>query len=367
MDFDLSDDAKTLREAARKFLEAQAGPAKARAVMEGDAPHDAALWAKVVEQGWPAARVPEAHGGLGLGTDEACVLAEEVGRSLAPVPLLATMDAIEALLLAGSEAQQAAWLPKLATGEAVGVVAWGEGDAKSPARMPAARLENGRLTGVKTPVQDGLSATVAVVTVASADGPAMALVDLSADGVSRTPVEALDLVRKSARMAFDGAPAEPLGDASHWVGLTERLAVLRAWEALGTADAAMQMTLAYAKDRQAFGLRIGRYQAVKHKLADMYIKGELARAHAMHGCWAWAAGAEELAQAAAAARVASLDALAFTAEESLQLHGGIGFTWEHDCQLYYRRARAVSAALGSRAHWADRLVRALEQRNRAAA
>jgi alkylation response protein AidB-like acyl-CoA dehydrogenase len=233
--------------------------------------------------------------------------------------------------------------------------------------MPRARLEGGRLTGAKSPVQDGLSATVAVVTVASSDGPAMALVDLSADGVAREPVEALDLVRKSARLTLSGAPAEPLGDASRWVRLTERLAVLRAWEALGTADAALQMTLAYAKDRQAFGLRIGRYQAVKHKLADMYIKGELARAHAMHGCWAWGSGADELAQAAAAARVASLDALAFAAEEAMQLHGGIGFTWEHDCQFYYRRARAVSAALGSRAHWADRLVRALEQRNRAAA
>ena len=367
MDFDLSEDAKTLREAARRFLAAEAGPAKARAVMEGDAPHDSALWAKVVEQGWPAARVPEALGGLGLGTDEACVLAEEVGRSLAPVPLLATMDAIEALLVAGTQAQQAAWLPRLASGEAIGVVAWGEGDAKSPALNPSTRLEGGRLTGVKTPVQDGLSATLAIVTVASADGPAMALVDLAGEGVSRAPVEALDLVRKSARLAFAGAPAEPLGEAADWVRLTERLAVLRAWEALGTADAAMQMTLAYAKDRQAFGLRIGRYQAVKHRLADMYIKGELARAHAMHGCWAWGSDAPELAQAAAAARVASLEALAFAAEESLQLHGGIGFTWEHDCQLYYRRARAASAQLGSRAHWADRLVRALEQRNRAAA
>ncbi len=367
MNFDLSDDAKTLREAARKFLEAEAGPAKARAVMDGEAPHDAALWAEVVAQGWPAARVPEALGGLGLGTDEACVLAEETGRSLAPVPLLSTMEAIEALLLAGTPAQQEAWLPRLASGAAVGVVAWGEGDAKSPAQMPGARLEGGRLTGVKTPVQDGLSAGLAVVTVASPDGPAMALVDLSAPGVLRTAAPALDLVRKSARLVFEGAPAEPLGTAADWVRLSERLAVLRAFEAIGTAEAAMRMTIAYAQDRQAFGLRIGRYQAVKHRLADMYIKGELARAHAMHGCWAWGSGADELAQAAAAARVASLDALTFAAEESLQLHGGIGFTWEHDCQLYYRRARALSAQLGSRAHWADRLVRALEQRNRAAA
>jgi alkylation response protein AidB-like acyl-CoA dehydrogenase len=366
MDFDLSDDAKTLREAARKFLDAEAGPAVARRVMEGEAAYDSALWAKVVAQGWPAARVPEALGGLGLGADEACVLAEEVGRSLAPVPLLSTMAVIEALLVAGSEAQQARWLPKLASGEAIGCLAWSEG-AKSPARMPETRLADGRLTGTKAPVADGLAATLAVVTVGSADGPAMALVPLAEPGVTVAPVETLDRVRRSAELTFDGAAAEPLGTAGDWVTLCERLAVLHAWEALGTAAAAMAMTLAYAKERSAFGLRIGRYQAVKHKLADMYIKGELARAHAMHGCWAWAAGAPELAQAAAAARVASLDALRFTAEEAVQLHGGIGFTWEHDCQLFYRRARQLSAALGNRAHWADRLVRALELRNRAAA
>ncbi|MFQ3594741.1 MAG: acyl-CoA dehydrogenase family protein [Sphingomonadaceae bacterium] len=364
MDFDLSDDAKTLREAARKFLDAEAGPAVARRAMEGDTPFDRALWEKVVAQGWPAARVPEAHGGLGLGADEACVLAEEIGRSLAPVPLLSTMAVIEALLLAGSPAQQAEWLPKLASGEAIGCLAWAEG-AKSPAAMPATRLSGGTVSGTKAPVADGLAATLAVVTVASDDGPAMALVPLA--GAAVEPAETLDLVRRSARIRLDGAAAEPLGSAAHWVTLAEQLAVLHAWEALGTAAAAMEMTLAYARDRQAFGLRIGRYQAVKHKLADMYIKGELARAHAMHGCWAWGSGAPELAQAASAARVASLDALAFTAEEAVQLHGGIGFTWEHDCQLYYRRNRQIAGSLGSRNHWADRLVRALELRNRAAA
>jgi alkylation response protein AidB-like acyl-CoA dehydrogenase len=364
MDFDLSDDAKTLKDAARKFLAAEAGPAVARKAMEGDAPHNAELWAKIVEQGWPAARVPEAHGGLGLGADEACVLAEETGRSLAPVPLLSTMAAIEAILVAGTEAQQAQWLPKLGAGEAIGCIAWAEG-ANSPSAMPATRLEGGTLHGTKSPVADGRSATVAIVTIASPDGPAMAIADLS--GASVSPVESLDLVRRAAAIRFDGTPAEPLGTAADWTVLTERLAVLHAWEALGTAAAAMEMTLGYAKERQAFGLRIGRYQAVKHKLADMYIKGELARAHALHGCWAWGSGASELSQAAAAARVASLDALRFTAEEAVQLHGGIGFTWEHDCQFYYRRNRQIASALGSRAHWADRLVRALELRNRAAA
>ncbi len=374
MNFDLSDDAKTLKDAARRFLDARAGPSVARKTMDAGTTHDAALWSEIVEQGWPAARVPEVHGGLGLGTDEACVLAEEIGRSLAPVPLLSTMAAIEAILLAGTETQQAQWLPMLASGEALGCVAWAEGDAKSPTAMPGLNLAGGTLTGTKSPVPDGLVATMAIVTIATPDGPAMAIAAL--ERVAREKVDTLDLVRPSARLSFANTPAESLGTAAHWLRLTEQLAVISAWEALGTADAARDMTVAYAKDRVAFGQRIGRYQGVKHKLADMYIKAELARAHALHGCWAWSvatrpgetgASTPELAQAAAAARVASLDALKFTAEEAVQLHGGIGFTWEHDAQFYYRRNRAIAASIGSRAHWQDRLVRALEQRNRAAA
>ncbi|MGL6044291.1 MAG: acyl-CoA dehydrogenase family protein, partial [Sandaracinobacteroides sp.] len=198
MNFDLSDDAKTLQDAARKFLDARAGPPVARKVMNAGASHDAALWAEVVEQGWPAARVPEAHGGLGLGADEACVLAEEIGRSLAPVPLLSTMAAIEAILIAGTAAQQADWLPKLASGEAVGCIAWAEGDSKSPMQMPSVKLAGGSISGSKSPVIDGLVATVAILTVATADGPAMAIVSL--EGVAREPIETLDLVRPSAAL-----------------------------------------------------------------------------------------------------------------------------------------------------------------------
>lgn len=364
MNFDLSEDAKTLKDAARKFLDAHAGPAAARKVMNEGATHDGALWLAIVEQGWPAARVPEAHGGLGLGADEACVLAEEAGRSLAAVPLVSTLAAIEALLIAGTSAQQAKWLPALASGEAVGCIAWAEA-THSPLQQPETRLEGSRLTGAKSPVIDGLAATLAIVTVATPDGPAMAIVSL--DGVAREKQDTLDLCRPSARLVFNGAAAEALGTAADWVALTERMAVLTAFEALGTADAARDMTIAYAKERVAFGQRIGRYQGVKHKLADMYVKAELARAHALHGCWAWGAGEPELAQAAAAARVASLEAVRYTAEESVQLHGGIGFTWEQDCQFYYRRNRLLAACIGSRTHWSDRLVRALEQRNRAAA
>ena len=361
MNFELSDEALMLRDAARRLLASRSGAA--RAVMEAGDSHDAALWATMLEQGWTAARIPESLGGLGLGAEEACVLVEECGRALAPAPLVSAIAATEALLLAGTAEQQAQWLPKVAAGNAIGCIAWAEG-GNSPAMNPSARLESGRLTGVKSPVVDGRAATFAIVTVATDAGPAMAIAAL--EGARVEAVETLDLVRPSAAIHFDAAPAQPLGTTADWLRLTERLAVLHAFESLGTAEAARDRTVEYAKERIAFGQQIGRYQGVKHRLADAYVKAELARAHALHGCWAWTAGAPELPLAAAAARVASLDALKIAAEEMVQLHGGIGFTWEHDAQLFYRRNRQMRMALGSRMHWQERLVRALERRNRAA-
>lgn len=365
MNFDLSDDAKALREQAWRFLSERSGPAAARRQMDGDAPYDAKLWRAIVDLGWTAARVPEAHGGIGLSAEEACVLAEELGRSLAPVPFLSTLAATEALLL-GSEAQRAKWLPGIADGSVVATVGWAEGGSDTPAVAKAA-FADGRLRGAKLPVADLAAAQVAIVTAATGDGPALFVVDLSAEGVRVEDAPTLDLVRRHGKLTLDGAPAEPLGDAATFQRWLDRAAVLAAWESIGTASAAMEMAVAYAKERVAFGQVIGRYQGIKHKCADMYVKLELARAHAMHATWAMASDAPELAQSAAAARVASLDALRFAAEENVQVHGGIGFTWESDCQFYYRRNRQIAFALGSRAWWADRLVRSLERRNRSAA
>lgn len=366
MNFDFSDDAKALREQARRFLDERAGASVARKAMEGDAPYDAGLWKAVVELGWTAARVPESHGGIGLSAEEACVLAEEVGRSLIPVPFLSTLAATEALLLAGSEAQQAKWLPGIADGSVIATVGWAEGDTASPAMTRGMRAE-GTLSGVKTPVPDLLAADVAIVSAAGPDGPTLHLVDLKGPGVTVEAAATLDLVRRHGKLTLNGAPTEPLGDAAAFHAWLDRAAVLSAWEAIGTGSVAMEMAVAYAKERVAFGQKIGRYQGVKHKCADMYVKLELARAHAMHGAWAMSTNAPELAQAAAAARVAALDAVRFCAEENVQLHGGIGFTWESDCQFYYRRNRQIAFALGSRAWWADRLVRTLERRNARAA
>jgi acyl-CoA dehydrogenase len=361
MNFQFSDDAEALRDQARKFLEAKSGRDKARAVMEGEASHDAALWKEIVELGWTALRIPEEHGGLGLSVLELCVLAEEVGRALAPVPFTSSvLLATEALLIGGTDAQKAKWLPRLADGSAVGAVALGEGNAAAPGVRSSLKVSGGTISGSKLPVLDGDVADFLIVS--GPDG--LLLVDMTAHGIAREGVDTIDLVRKSTKVSFANTPAEPLeGGRGALEAFLQSSAVLLAFESVGGADAALEMTLAYAKDRVAFGRKIGGYQAVKHRCADMYIKNQLARSHAYYGAWALLTGAPELPQAAAGARVAATEAFQFAAEENVQMHGGIGFTWESDCQFFYRRARLLALTLGSKTHWADRLVRALEQRN----
>lgn len=360
MNFQFSEDAEALRAEARKFLAAESATDKARAVMEAGTGLDEGLWRKVFELGWTGLRIPAKHGGLGLCVLELCVLAEEVGRALTPVPFTSSvLLATEALVTHGTEAQKAKWLPRFADGSAIGTVALAEGTLPAGARSRL-KAQGGTLTGVKRPVPDAMLADMLIV--AAQDG--LFLVEKGATGLRVEPLETVDLVRRSANVSLDNTPAEPLdGGRTGLERFLQSAAVLLAFEGLGGAEAAMEMAIGYAQERVAFGRKIAGYQAVKHRLADMYIKNQLARSHAYYGAWALSTGAPELPQAAAGARVAALDAYGFAAEENVQLHGGIGYTWESDCQFHYRRARLLSGMLGSKAHWEDALVRALEQRN----
>jgi acyl-CoA dehydrogenase len=360
MNFQFSDDAEALREQARRFLAAKSGRDMARTVMNGDNSHDSALWQDIVDLGWPALRIPESYGGLGLSVLELCVLAEEVGRALSPVPFTSSvLLATEALQIAGTDAQKVKWLPKLANGSAIGTVALGEGTAAAPGTRSALKVKDSSLSGVKMPVAD---ASLAHFVVAS--GPdGLWLVEMDAPGITVTGAETIDLVRKSSRISFANTPAAAMGGRGELERFLHSSAIFLAFEGLGGAESAMEMAVSYAKERVAFGRKIGGYQAVKHRCADMYIKTQLARSHAYYGAWALSTHATELPQAAAGARLAALEAFQFAAEENVQLHGGIGFTWESDCQFFYRRARLLALSLGSKAHWSDKLVRALEQRN----
>ena len=294
------------------------------------------------------------------------MIAEEMGRAVAPVPFSSSVYlATEALLLAGSDSQKEQWLPKLAAGEAIGTFALQETAGRATADSLETKLDGERLTGTKLPVADGLAADFAIVVA----GNDLAIAPLDQGGVTRSAVRTLDPTRGHASITFDGAEAEPLGKAGEGWALAERVldraAVLFAWEQVGGADAALEMAKEYALGRYAFGRPIASYQAIKHKLAHMYVKNTLARSNGYYGAWALNTDAAELPLAAATARVGGTHAYRNAAQENVQTHGGMGFTWEFDCQLHYRRAKLLSINIGSVGLWQDRLITAVEQSNAA--
>jgi alkylation response protein AidB-like acyl-CoA dehydrogenase len=369
MNFDFSDELKQLRDEARRFLAERQALAAARRVLDGNEGYDRALWREMGEMGWIGAAIPEEYGGAGLGHLGLCVLAEELGAVLAPVPFASSAYlAAEAILLFGSAAQKERYLPKLASGASIGTVAIAEGPgALDPARLACA-VAAGKLSGTKQPVADGEFADLAVVAALGADRrPALFLVDLAGPGVARERIATIDPSRGHARIAFSAAAAEPLGPAGEGASLIERLfdraAVLFAFEQVGGAQASLDMAKSYALERYAFGRPIGSFQAIKHKLADVYVATELARSNAYYGAWALSQDAPELGVAAAAARVAASDAFSLAAKENIQTHGGMGYTWEFDCHLYYRRAKLLALALGAPREWKERLITRLEAQN----
>jgi alkylation response protein AidB-like acyl-CoA dehydrogenase len=371
MNFDFNDDQKFLQSEARKFLEAECTPARVRGVLDDDKKgYDAALWQAVAGQGWLGAAIPEEHGGLGLGHLELCVIAEELGRVAAPIPFGSTVYMLaEAVMLAGSEAQKQAILPKIAAGEVIGALATSEGPGALTAGALKATVSGGKLSGAKIPVTDGDIATLAVVLAKENGQPGLYLVDLTGAGVTREALSTVDPTRDAAKLVFDKAPAERLGGAGEGFSLLEqvldRAAILIAFEQCGGADRCLEMAKAYALERFAFGRVIASYQAIKHKLADIYVKNELARSNAYYGAWALNTNAPETPLAASAARIAASEAFWFAAKENIQTHGGIGFTWEMDCHLYYRRSRQLGLVAGAPRVWKERLVSHLERRNAA--
>src|SRR5690349_5074973 len=371
LNFDFSDDQKSLKDQARKFLSEKAGAKVTRRVLDdAKLSYDADLWTAVAKLGWLGAAIPEEYGGLGLGRLELCVLAEELGRAVAPIPFSSTAYFFaEALMLAGSDAQKKALLPKVANGELIGCLALSEGPgAPTPASIQT-KFEGGALNGAKIPVTDGDCASHAVVVAKDGAGISLVLVDLNQAGVTRSTLKTLDPTRGHARLEFKNAKAERLGPASQGWELAEavldRAAVLLAFEQVGGSQACLEMATDYAKGRYAFSRQIGSFQAIKHKLADMYVAIEVARSNAYYGAWALSTEAAELPFAAAASRAAASDAYYLCAKENIQTHGGMGFTWEVDCHLFFRRAKLLALQAGAPAVWKEKLVKRLEQRNAA--
>ena len=360
MNFDLSDEQKMLAEQARGLLGERSTYDRLRHLIDDGAEWDEPLWREIAEMGFLGAAIPEAYGGLGMTELDLAVISEELGRANVALPFFSSIVlAADAIRLAGSEAQKAEWLPKLASGEVVATFAYAEGPAGWTDGAVKSSLSDGKLTGTKTPVADGGIATLAVVLTQRGGKPGLVLVRLDQAGVTRTRLASFDQLRAHYTLAFDGAAAEAMDAAPAERAveqLFDRAAIQAAFEGVGGAEACLYMARDYAMERQIFGRPLASYQAIKHKLADVLAGIELARSSAYYGAWAAVNGVDELPLAAAAARLQAVSAFEHAARENIQVHGGIGYTFEANCHFYYRRERTLALSLGDRERWADRLI-----------
>jgi alkylation response protein AidB-like acyl-CoA dehydrogenase len=377
VDFDLSADQQALRDAAATLLDGKAGSDALRArvgagaivgtlpgagAVSGDTAADApqgyddAVWSAMAEQGWLAIELPEDEGGLGLGMVELAVLCEEIGRRLVAAPFLPTIVALGALC--GDEARADAgtkvWREALSEGAAVGCVAAAPGASGLSVSGPQGKVI---LSGQTPPIAYAPSADIAVVL---ADG-AVYGVDLRAEG-RPAPLSAMDRTRELGVLAFDETPALFLGGDDAAALLVDRAATLASAEMLGAADHVLADTVQYAKDRVQFGKPIGSFQAVKHMLADALVDVEGMRSTAYYAAWCAAAGDPERSLSASMAKAWCSDASRRVMAAGLQVHGGIGFTWEHDMHLYLKRAQLDQVSYGDAAAHRDRIATLLRAR-----
>ena len=355
--------------ALRRFLGQKAPIGTARALMDDPLGFDQDVWRQMARQlGLQGLRVPERYGGSGLGFAELIVTAQELGRVLYPGPFLASaVLAAEALLASGDAAAMADLLPRLASGEAIGTLAVWDPEAGAEATvtaLPGARAGCGwTLRGRAPLVLHGDVASVLLVTARTATtGTGMSLfaVDAHADGLGRRPLPALDQTRRLASVEFAGTPARLIGPEGGASGVIEtvldRAAAAVAADALGVAERSLEVTVDYAKARHQFGRPIGSFQAIKHKCADMLVKVELARSAICYAARALDMGAGDVRAAVSIAKAQCGEACFQVTAESIQIHGGMGFTWEHDAHLYFKRARANDALFGNAAQHRERLL-----------
>ncbi len=369
MEFQLSDLQRELVEGVERYLRNAATPEAARASLDRE-PHgyDRELWRGLASLGVTGLSIGEAYGGMGLGDLELGFVAECAGRFLVRAPLGSTVwRAAAAIELLGSEVQKERWLPKIAAGDIA--VAYVDVAAHAFAEPDVA---GGRLTARFPVVADAMAADLFVVV---APGGAW-LIEAGGEGIARTALETIDLLQSSADVVLTGAAAEPMGAGAEPMGerdvqdavlfLRRRAAVLTAFEQVGMCQAAIDGAVAYARERYAFGRAIGSFQAVKHLLANMYVKMEIARSNSFYAGWALATRDANLTAAAAAAHLSATDALRHCAANAIQVHGGIGFTWELDCHLRYRRAHHLALQSGPARLWQDELIDALARQREAA-
>ena len=348
-------------EQVRRLLAELGGGDRQRALIDKEEDWDKPLWKKFAAAGFPGAAIPAEWGGAGLSQLDLGAISQEIGRANAAIPFFSSIIlAAQTLLRAGSPSQKDRWLPRLASGEIVATLAYPSTPWGSKDTIPTVQLRDGRLTGTCTPVADAGVADIAIVAADTPEGSRLALVELDSPGVSRTRLRSFDELRAHYLLRFEEARAEPLSVETQapLAGIFDRAAVQAAFEAIGGGEAAMLMARDYALKRVIFGRPLAGYQAIKHKLADIYVAIELARTSAFDAALAadGGDGGDRLAIAAAVARLKAMDAFENAARENLHIHGGFGYTFEADCHFYYRRERTLALSLGGRLPWAERLL-----------
>jgi alkylation response protein AidB-like acyl-CoA dehydrogenase len=361
VNFAFSEEQEELRRTVRQFLESKSPSTEVRRLMETTEGYDPAVWSQMAEQlGLQSLHIPEEYGGQGFSFVELAIVLEEMGRVLLCAPYFSTVVlATNAILNAGSPDDRKALLPGIASGETIAALAFTEPNGKWDAAgitMEATQAGgNWTLNGTKSFVIDGHTANTIVVVARTAgssgvDGIAFFTVDGDASGLTRTPLATMDQTRKQAKLEFANVSATPLGTPGDGFAAfsktLDQAAVALANEMIGGAQFVLDMSVEYAKVRVQFGRPIGSFQAIKHKCADMLLEVESGKSAAYYAAWAAAEDNEELPVVAALAKAYISDAYFHCAAENIQIHGGIGFTWEHDAHLYFKRAKSSEIFLG---------------------
>ncbi|MEX0875807.1 MAG: acyl-CoA dehydrogenase family protein [Actinomycetota bacterium] len=370
MDFGLNEDQETLAKYARDFLTNECPTTFVRKMLDDDTAHDPAFYKKMAELGWMGIAIPEQYGGQGMTYVDLAVLLEEMGRSLVPGPFFASVClAAPVILESGSDTQKKELLPGIASGERNATIAFTESPRVDASGIELAARPDGdgfALSGTKRFVLDAHVADTLIVAARTSEGSdptsgvTMFVVDGKAPGVTVTQLKAMDMTRRLCDVTFDGVKVGSdaiLGSQDNGWRPLER-ALLKATgmlcaESVGGAQRVLDMSVEYAKGRVQFGRPIGSFQAVKHKCAEMLVDVELGRSAMYYAAWAASEDDAELPLAASMAKAFCGDAFTRVASTGIHVHGGIGFTWEHDMHLYFKRAKANEVYLGDPTHHRD--------------
>jgi alkylation response protein AidB-like acyl-CoA dehydrogenase len=366
VNFAFSEEQEELRKSVRRFLEDKSPESEVRRLMETTEGYDPAVWSQMAQQlGLQGLAIPEEYGGSGFSYVELIVVLEEMGRALLCAPYFSTVGlAANTLLASGDDSSKKEYLPGIASGDTIATVAFTEDSGRwdeTGITLQATKSGDGwKLDGHKMFVIDGHTAQLILVAARTGGDVSLFAVDGSAAGLTRTALSTMDQTRKQARLEFSGVPARLVGaEGQGWPVLVKALdlaAVALAAEQVGGAQKVLEMSVEYAKVRVQFGRPIGSFQAIKHKCADMLLEVESAKSAAYYAGWAAAEDNDELPVVASLAKAYCSDAYFHAAAENIQIHGGIGFTWEHPAHLYFKRAKSSELMLGDPTYHREQLA-----------